>query len=137
MLNTFPLLLVFGFFAPTVLRITMALLFIYMGMVTWQRREEISRTQLPLIHQSLGWVAPLAAIAEFALAAMFLFGWHTQIAALLGIATALKFAVYRKFWPDAARAFFPLSVGTGWMLFAISISLLLSGAGALALDLPL
>ncbi len=126
-----------SFFAPTILRVAVALVFFYIAFVTMRRKNALTAMPLPLIGAGHGWAAPLAAVVEFLIGFMFLVGLYTQIAAILGVAAALKYFVYRRFTPQTAEAFFPVSSGTAFLLLAISLSLLLTGAGAYAVDIPL
>jgi len=136
MLNVFPSLLTYTFFAPTLLRLGVALILLWSA---WQAlRHRHRRAALPFhIFENAPWIPYVAALAEAALAAMFIAGWYTQIAALLGIAGALKYAIYRRWWPSALEVYFPISPGAAFLMFVICLSLLISGAGAVAFDLPL
>lgn len=134
MLNPFPELLVFGFFAPTLLRLAAAGVFLYVVSAQWERREAMAKIPFPIIGTSWGMgVVWVAVIIELIIAGMLLAGYYTQIAALLGMVAATKYFYFEKWWPTFA----PLSRVTSVLLFVILISLLLSGAGALAYDLPL
>ena len=137
MLNTFPHLLVLGFYAPTLLRIAAAGVLFYLAYFYITHREEIGRAPFPFVG-SLGpriaWF--IAAVAGLIGAGLF-FGYYTQIMALLGMAGMLKYVVYRRFFPHLMALRFPLSTSTMLLFFIICLSLLISGAGALAYDLPL
>ena len=132
MLNPFPDLLVLGFFAPTIVRVAAAALFLYAGYIHWQKREAISNTAFPIVGKSpvVAWVS---VVFHLGVGAMLLFGYYTQIAALLGLVGSLKGLVLAKAY---AGVFF-YSRATYILLAAICFSLLLSGAGAFAFDLPL
>jgi len=136
MLNTFPRLLDLGFFAPTLLRLAVALMLAWSAMHAWRNRRAHPHMPLPMLYNQ-PWIPALAAVVELLLAAMFFCGWHTQIAALIGIAGVIKYAVYRRWWPEALAVYFPLSPGAAFFMFFICLSLLISGAGAFAFDLPL
>ncbi|MDE2071384.1 MAG: DoxX family membrane protein [Patescibacteria group bacterium] len=136
MLNTFPNLLTYGFFAPTLLRIAVAATFFYLAMHTWRHQKYTGGIVLPVVGAQQ-WMPAFVALVECALAVMFAVGWHTQIAALVGVLVAIKYAIYRRFWPGAGAAYIPLSASTIALMFVICLSLLISGAGALAYDLPL
>jgi hypothetical protein len=132
MLNPFPDLLVYGFFAPTILRLAGAAAFFFIAYMQWTRRCELADTVYPVLGKG-AWVAPSSAVVHAALGLMLLAGWYTQIAALIGIAAAFKGILYAKTMPR----FMPLCRGEYILLIAILASLMLSGAGALAYDLPL
>jgi uncharacterized membrane protein YphA (DoxX/SURF4 family) len=79
------------------------------------------------------WIIWLAVIVEAAVAAGLFFGYYTQIAALVGALTALKQIVWRGKYPS----FFWLTRSAAFLLLIICLSLLLTGAGAFAFDIPL
>jgi uncharacterized membrane protein YphA (DoxX/SURF4 family) len=132
MLTIFPELLVFGFFAPTIIRVAAAIAFAIAALVQWQRRETIANLRLPLIGKNPG-VVWLSVAFHALVALMLLFGYYTQIAALLGVLGCLKSLWLLKHYP----ALIPYSRSTLLLLAAMLLSLMVSGAGALAQDLPL
>lgn len=132
MLNPFPGLLIYAFYAPMLLRIVAALAFAGAGYALYARRHELAHLRFPIIGRA-GWWAWLAAVAHIAIAVGLFFGYYTQWAALLGLLVTLKGALLAKRY---ARAF-PLCRLEYVLLAAICASLLLSGAGAYAFDLPL
>jgi len=132
MLNTFPNLLVLGFFAPTILRVAAAGLLLYAAYAAQKHKHEAAGLQFPVIGRA-PWAATFASIAYAVIGLLLLFGAYTQIAAILGALTALKSLVLGGRFP----ALFPYSRSTYVLLLAICLSLLVSGAGALAYDLPL
>ncbi len=72
-------------------------------------------------------------VTELTIGTLLILGMHTQIAALLLIAMSVKMLFLRKWFPHLAipgRLFYLLLLG-------ISCSLFITGAGALAFDLPL
>ena len=133
MLNPFPSLLFLGFFAPTLLRIAAALVLAYSTYRILGEREPISKTSLPIIGKPPMWLIWLSCSIVILVAAALFFGYGTQIAAIAGAIVAIKYA----FIPSALKKFSPLSRSTYLIVFVICISLLLSGAGAFAMDLPL
>jgi uncharacterized membrane protein YphA (DoxX/SURF4 family) len=136
MLNPFPSLLTYAFFAPALLRLGLVCVFGYVAVRTWRRAAHLSRVPLPLIGAQ-AWAPYAAAIAEAALGLMFLAGWYTQIAAILGILGMIKYAAYRVWRPEVMREYFPLSGSAALLVALVCLSLLLTGAGAWALDVPL
>ena len=132
MLNTFPNLLVLGFFAPTIIRVAAALAFGYMAYVQYKRRSQIAELRLPF-GAGGGWVAWLMVTFNLAVATMLLFGYYTQIAAILAVAALVKSLVFKRWYPSAV----PLSRVSILLLAVMCLSLLISGAGAIAYDLPL
>lgn len=134
MLNPFPSLLVFGFFVPTILRITAAAVFFYVVRHQWEHKEQIAKIPFPIVGTTLGMnLVWFALIVEVVIAASLIAGYCTQVGALLGAVAAAKYFYFGREWPTFA----PLSRGTSALLFVILITLIFSGAGALAYDLPL
>ena len=112
MLSLFPYALSFGLFAPTLLRITLTAVLAYAAWKDLDTKD--TRTRF------LG-------IAETLAATLIFVGLWTQAAALLA---ALISGIW--FFSPAKT----YSVSTILMTFAISISLIVMGAGRLAFDLP-
>ncbi len=132
MLNTFPDLLTLGFFAPTIVRVAVACLFLYAAYAVYKHRRSIAHVRLPLVGTAV-WVAGFAALVYALVGAMLLFGYYTQMAAIVGGITALKgLLLHGKF-----GTLFPYPRSTYLLIAAACLSLLISGAGAFAYDLPL
>jgi hypothetical protein len=132
MLNPFPDLLNFSFFAPTLLRIGVALVFLYGAYVQHARLGELSQLRLPLGLRG-AWIIWLSIIAHGVIGVMLLVGYYTQVAALLAMLGGIKGVVYAKKYPRL----FPLCRLEYAFVILISLALLLTGAGAFAYDLPL
>ncbi|MCC7500842.1 hypothetical protein IT396_03555 [Candidatus Nomurabacteria bacterium] len=132
MLNPFPDLLTYSFFAPTLLRFAAACAFAYGAYFLWQNQKQIGQKRFPIIGHA-PWLGGAAAVAHGILAAALAFGYHTQISALAGALGALKGI----FFAEQYREVFPFSKSTYFLLLFVLLSLLLTGAGALAKDLPL
>ncbi|HEY6019978.1 MAG TPA: hypothetical protein VIY48_08755 [Candidatus Paceibacterota bacterium] len=122
MLNPFPGLLVFGFFAPTLLRVTVGLMFGYLAVAHFSHR--------PNMNQAIAW---LLILVETLIALSLFFGYHLQYGAIAGIIVAAGQAVTAKRHAHVT----PLLTLEYVLLIVLCLSLLLSGAGALAFDLPL
>lgn len=137
MLNLFPGLLSFSFFIPTLLRLTVASVFVYLVLNSFKNKkaiaEEIRAKFKWVSHETAVWGVGLLLIAEVLLAAGFFLGIWTQVAAILGILGFAKMAVLRKKMPLYA----PFSTLAYVLLIIICVSILISGAGAFAFDLPL
>ena len=114
-LMTFPWLLNFGFFAPTLLRLSAAAFIFYIG---WQRYKK-----------PFSWTTVFYMLA----AASLLLGLYSQIGAILGI-LVVKF----DFWMNRKIS---KQTPEQILLYALAeiilISLLLTGPGFWAFDLPL
>ncbi len=129
--NTFPSLLNFSFFAPTILRITAAVMFIYIGQHLLHNRKKVATVFLPVVGKPSERLVTLGGFATILIAFFLFIGFKTQLAALLGLAGALKFAFYLRGYPQLN----PLSTSTNLLLAVLCCTLLLTGAGALAFDL--
>jgi len=121
MLNPFPELLIFSLLAPFIIRVALGLFFLFSGFSLvkklFRKREE--GATCPLSAYLIGWISIAGGLPVF-------IGFFTQIGALiLGI-----LSLYLAFSRSHSRPLYLL-------LFAMSLSLLFSGAGFLALDLPL
>ncbi len=132
MLNPFPDLLTYGFFAPTLLRFVAAVVFVWIAYYQWRHRDELAKLRFPLIGSG-AWIVWVTIILEVITAAGLLFGYQAQYVAILGALFGLKYFV----WGPHYQSIFPLSRVASAMLFVICLSLLLSGAGAWAFDLRL
>jgi hypothetical protein len=132
MLNTFPDLLALGFFAPTLLRVAAACAFLFGAYIQYRRLDELSKIRFPIVGGG-AWIIWLSIIAHAAIGAMLFFGYYTQIAAILGALGSIKGLIYAKKYPRV----FALCRVDYFFVLVICLSLLFSGAGAFAFDLPL
>ncbi len=132
MLNPFPDLLTYSFFAPTLLRVAVALALFFVAYVQFKRLHELSQIRFPVVGGG-AWIIWLSIIAHTVIGLMLFFGAYTQIAAILGVLGGIKGLVWGKRYP---RVFVLCRVDYLFIL-VMCLSLLLSGAGALARDLPL
>lgn len=134
MLNTFPDLLTYSLLAPLILRVLAGLIFIDLGILLFKGEKErwlasLSALKIP---------KPKIAIKIFGLieivgGAMLILGLYTQISALVLALLVFAEAYIEYKEPIILKRNFVFYV----MLLAILLSLLLSGAGAFAFDLPL
>lgn len=134
MLNTFPLLLSFGLLAPLILRLAVGAMFLNAGVKKLRRRSWLADV---FERRGLGLAAAryaaLFGLIECAAGLLLIVGFLTQIAALIAAAIA-TFGLYQKrTYPERV----PGSKGAFLLLLVISLSLLFSGAGFWAFDLPL
>jgi uncharacterized membrane protein YphA (DoxX/SURF4 family) len=126
MLNVFPSLLDYTFFAPTLLRITVAVALFYIAYHQWKRRSEIARLR------AAGFPAISIAFNTIVGVALFV-GYYTQPAALCAIA---GFCV--GLWANRRyRQVVIVPNSTVVMLIIISITIVFTGAGAFAFDIRL
>lgn len=134
MLNPFPELLIYSLLAPFILRVVVGLIFIDLGILLFKNEKErwlasLSALKIPSPKNALRILGAIEIVGGV----MLVLGFYTQIAAL--VLVLLTFAeVYTEYKEDLILkrnlVFYTL-------LFAICLSLLLSGAGAFAIDLPL
>lgn len=133
MLNPFPQLLVFGFFAPTLLRIAAACVFFYLAYWHFKNKKEVAHELSVLSHEMAVWLVGLYILIELAVGAGLLLGFWTQIAALVGLVISVKILLLKR----SLHAMAPLSRAAYLLLGIICLSLIASGAGGFAIDLPL
>lgn len=133
MLNVFPELLFLSFFAPFVLRMFLGFVLLSSSLDRlYRRRDVFERLFLkhsPLNGKTMLWVF---GIFEFVFGLGLLVGIYVQIIAV-GIILFSIAAIFGKntaLWFGSNRLVYLFMLG-------VSLSLLLSGAGALAFDLPL
>ncbi|MBN2093982.1 MAG: DoxX family protein [Candidatus Zambryskibacteria bacterium] len=134
MLNSFPELLTYSFFAPFILRIVAGLVFIDLGILifkgekaTWINSFRTLRIPKPEL------AAKILGIVEIIGGAMLIIGLYTQIVVLI-LAVIIFAAGYIEYHrPEILKRDLIFYV----MLLVILLSLLLTGAGAFAFDLPL
>ena len=134
MLNPFPDLLMYSFIAPFILRVLLGLIFIDLGV-------------LKLRDEKAGWLASfetlglrpadlfvsIYALLQIVGGLLLLIGLWTQVAALaFAIFSGIELYVEWK-----ARDILKRDMVFYLLIFVISISLLLTGAGKYAIDIPL
>lgn len=134
MLNTFPDLLTYSLFAPLILRVVLGVILIDLGVLKFKSEKSrwIATFEGLRLRPSEALVS-LYGLIEIVGGIMLVVGLYTQIAALLFVVLfAIEFYLE---WTEANLlkrdlVFYILGL-------AISLSLLLSGAGAFAFDIPL
>lgn len=136
MLNPFPDLLVYSMLAPFILRIVAGFVFIDLGFFAFKFQREKERWILSL--NTLRVPKPDIALkiigaVEMVGGLMLVFGFYTQIAAL--ILAILTFA--ETYIEYKAPLILKRNLIFYLLILSVLISLLLSGAGAFAFDLPL
>lgn len=145
MFSIFPELLFLAPLAPFLIRIALAGLFAYASLRHFvSKREDGVRTfglAAGWLHAlwmqpdnefgtSVGRVAfKILWIVEIAIAFFFAGGAYTQLVAVAGAVVTLEWVLSRR-----TR---PVALGTALLALVMCVSLLLTGAGALAFDLPL
>ncbi len=132
MLNPFPIQFL-ALLAYLLLRVFVGAILLYLGIRHWQTRHTLKET-LVLPWWPFGTTTTLVLIiAELVLGTLFILGAYTQYAALITMLICLDFMLFRhRFTHETlpARIFYVL-------LFGCALSLFITGAGALAFDLPI
>ena len=121
MLNLFPTLLVFGLLAPFLIRIAVAVYFLAVSISDIKRLYNKKDSQ-----KSYGILVYFIASGSFVSGILMFIGLYTQMAAIFLAATSLSYAIKE---PQKRVLYL--------FLFMMSLSLLFSGAGFFAFDLPL
>jgi len=133
-LNPFPDLLVLSLFSPFILRIFIGLLFINLGFLklTKEKQRWVASFEALRIKKA-SYLVGVAGTLEFVGGFFLLLGFYTQIVALVFlIITFLEiFAEKRESTLLTRDIFFYI------MIFVVLVSLMLTGAGLFALDMPL
>ena len=133
MLNTFPDLLAFGLIAPLILRIAVGAMFLNAGVKKLRQRTWVFALFERLNLKPASTYTIAFGVLECVAGALLIVGFLTQIAALITLLIS-AFALYSKSkHPEQT----PGSRGVFFLLLVISLSLLFSGAGFFAFDLPL
>lgn len=135
MLNTFPELLNYSLLSPTLLRLVLAFVLITIGvdMIRPAKRAlfvaYFSSKEYPLAN-FLPWKF---GIAQIVLGTFFVLGAFTQISALISL--YILFSLF--YIENRAEKILPHTSTFYLVMIVIAISLLFTGAGAFAVDLPL
>jgi putative oxidoreductase len=133
-LNTFPNLLTYGLLAPLILRVVIGFIAIDLGYLKLGK-EKIQWTELfetIRFHPAQVFVKILAGI-EIIGGLMLLVGAYTQIVAIIFAVIYFCEAVLEYRQEVLETRSLPFYI----LMFAISLSLIFTGAGAFALDIPM
>ncbi len=134
MLNPFPELLAYGLLAPFILRLAIGFLFINLGYLklTTEKDRWISSFNALRLKPAAFFVKALA-LVEIIGGIMLVAGYRTQIAALV-----LALLVFSELYVEyKEESVLKRNLVFYLLVFAICLSLLFSGAGFFAFDLPL
>jgi len=134
MLNPFPELLTYSFFAPFILRVVVGLIFVDLGMLKFRGEKERWLASFETLNlRPADLLLSLYAALQIIGGIMLLVGLWTQVAALaFVIFTGTELYIEWK-----AREILKRDLVFYALIFAISLTLLLTGAGAFAIDIPL
>lgn len=132
MLNPFPIQFL-ALFAYFLLRLFVGSVLIYLALSHHKHREEL-KDILTFSWFSYGrFVTTSVIVGEFIIGSLLIAGAYTQYAALAVMALCFKMIIMRNWFAHSSfpsRLFYFLLLGT-------SLSLFITGAGALAFDLPI
>ncbi len=129
--NTFPHLLSLSFFVPIIFRIACAVMFVALARHHIRERQSIIELLSPLIGKHCGWVIQTLVALEVIVAVTLFIGWYTQIFAIAASILALKLAIVR---PTSLS---PFGRTNSLLILVMAISLIITGAGGIAFDIPL
>lgn len=134
MLNIFPELITFVLFSPLLLRVVVGAYFLYWGVQLLKKdRYADCATSLRVEWGSLGilfiWYL---SFFEIIVGVFLIAGFLTQAAAIGGMLIAGKLYYLQRTYPSVAKN----ERATYVLIFVVCLSLVLSGAGVLAIDIP-
>ena len=117
-------------YVPTLLRMAVAVFFVYIAQYLYRNGAEIKRIQLPIIGKPSKWIVWVSAGITL-ITAFFLFvGLETRYAAILGIIITLKYLCM----PKRLTSLAPFERSTFILLALICFSLVIFGSGQFAFD---
>ncbi|MDP3875318.1 MAG: DoxX family protein [bacterium] len=134
MLNPFPEFLMYSLVSPFILRLLLGLIFIDLGFLKFRSEKEAWLASLETLGlRPADLFLPLYALLQIIGGLLLFVGLWTQVAALaFVIFTGIELYVEWR-----AREILKRDMVFYLLIFTISLSLLLTGAGAYALDIPL
>jgi uncharacterized membrane protein YphA (DoxX/SURF4 family) len=134
MLNPFPTLLAFSTLGPFILRILLGYFFFIFGTAKLGRKQEEKTHFFEAVDLKPGKNYAIGfGILETAVSLALLAGLYTQIAALIAIVILLATVIIERRQPELLASSLEFYIA----LLVIACSLLLTGAGAFAFDIPL
>jgi len=134
MLNLFPELLIYSSVGPFILRLLLGLIFIDLGFLKFRSEKEAWLASLETLGlRPADLFLPLYALLQLIGGVLLLIGLWTQIAALAFVI----FSGIELYIEWRAREILKRDMVFYLLIFTISLSLLLTGAGAYAIDIPL
>lgn len=134
MLNIFPELLNYGLLAPTIIRITLAITLLFIGYETVFSKRLNFLSYFEAKKYPLAKLLPIKlGVAEIIAGLFLLFGFFTQVAALATVFLSLMLMYIE----NRDEKILPHSLTFYLIIAILSVTLLFSGAGAFAIDIPL
>lgn len=134
MLNPFPDLLIYSTLGPLILRVLAGVIFVDLGFLKFKSEKKAWEATFNTFGiKPADFFLPLYALIQIAGGVLLFVGAWTQVAALvLAIFTGIELFVE---WKE--RNILKRDLVFYLLMFAICLSLLLTGAGAFAFDIPL
>jgi len=132
MLSLFPQILFLAPFSATLLRISAGLVFLYLAYFHISNRRKAAE-ELSALIGGASVVIYIYSLIELALALALILGAWTQAAGLVGFVIAVKMLLIRR----SLKELRPLGALSYALLAVICLSLVVTGAGIFAFDLPL
>ena len=124
----------YSFFAPLLLRVVLGLIFLDLGVLKFKsEKEKWLESFKTLGLRPADFFLPVYGLIQIVGGVFLLIGFWTQVAALVfGIFTGIELYIEWK-----AKEILRRDMVFYLLVFIISLSLLVTGAGALAIDIPL
>jgi hypothetical protein len=119
--------------STSMIRVAVAVALIYIAYRVFATSREIMAVEFPIVGHMRSWMVTVGASASCLIGVALFVGAWTQPLAILAAMIATKHAYWSRVYPGI----FPLSTGAYVLLTVMSLSLIFSGAGAFAFDLPL
>jgi uncharacterized membrane protein YphA (DoxX/SURF4 family) len=135
MLNPFPDLLNYSFVAPTMLRIVLGFVILNLGIakLKYERAVWLRSFQIMLFKKFAPFAVSFLGKIQIILGIMFIIGLYTQLAALITTIISFGELSIEYFQEDIIKR----SLVFYLLIFTIALSILFTGAGLFALDIPL
>lgn len=134
MLNTFPDLLSFGLLAPTIIRLCVGFVLIYFSLLTLSKlNKKVAQKLDEYKYPAPKFMTFLIGIVGVVSGSFIIAGFFTQVSALVTIYLLLNLSII----DSGDSKIFGQSTIFYIILILITTTLLFSGAGFLAFDLPL
>lgn len=134
MLNPFPTLLTYSLLAPTIIRVGIGLVMLGLGYQhLFSKREKLVTNLIPKWGAWTAFLVWYLGLTELIIGIFILTGFLTQAAAIGGILLSLNLIN----WKESLPSLVPYSKIFYLLLITGFLSLLFSGAGAFAFDIPL
>lgn len=132
MFSLFPGLLFLAPIAHALLRAAAGAVFLSLAWRHFKRRHSLAAVRFPIIGAGV-WIPLFAAAVEGAIGVGLVAGAYTQGFAVLGAIAAAKGLAWKRRYPSL----FLLSYEADALLLVVCLSLIMTGAGLFAVDLPL